>query len=295
LSFNEKVEKKESSYGANNQQSYGTNQQSYGDNQQSYDGESQGNNYNTGGNSYGQASSPAAYGSGPYRSKRNSGGYGSSAPSYDQNRQQGGGYEERSSYKKEKTHFVRKVTRQYCRYAAAWSEKACKFCCKVVARSAYTNPDDIVAAIFSFDPADPASGGAGIERYHDKPNEYEKSEKPKYEENREGYGQAQGYNAQSEYESGGNSYGQAPSQASYGQAPYRSKRNSEYSAAPTYGSSAPVQSYSQPVDQYQPQGDQYSATPEAYSTKPDYGNEYENNAKAIKQCVCCAPKQRYYK
>ncbi len=34
-------------------------------------------------------------------------------------------------------------TRQYCRYAAAASSRACHFCCRVVARSANTSPVSI--------------------------------------------------------------------------------------------------------------------------------------------------------
>lgn len=144
----------------------------------------------------------------------NQGGYGNGGQQYDQQQyggNQGGygkpsnGYGDRSSYK-DKPHYVRKITRQYCRYAAAWSEKACKFCCKVVARSAYTNPvsffitynycadvqDDIIAAIFSFDPAHPGSGGAGVEKYGHKDEKY--GHKDKYQSNE--YGGQGGYENQ---------------------------------------------------------------------------------------------------
>lgn len=53
-------------------------------------------------------------------------------------------------------------TRQFCRFTAATSQKACHFCCRIVARSANTSPDDIVSAIFKFDPAYPSANGAGI-------------------------------------------------------------------------------------------------------------------------------------
>uniref|UniRef100_A0A915MVQ6 Uncharacterized protein n=1 Tax=Meloidogyne javanica TaxID=6303 RepID=A0A915MVQ6_MELJA len=53
-------------------------------------------------------------------------------------------------------------TRQFCRFTAANSQKACQICCRIVARSANTSPDDIISAIFKFDPAYPSANGAGI-------------------------------------------------------------------------------------------------------------------------------------
>lgn len=52
------------------------------------------------------------------------------------------------------------LTRQFCRYAAV-SESSCRVCCKIAARSASTSQDEIVAAIFSFDPVNPTANGAG--------------------------------------------------------------------------------------------------------------------------------------
>jgi len=307
LSYNEKYEKKEYEGGNKGYQQqqggYGNNAGSYGNNGGSYG--NNGGSYGNNGGSYG----------------KNEGSYGKNEGSYGNK----GGYEH-----KEKHRYVRKITRQYCRYAAAWSEKACKFCCKVVARSAYTNPDDIIAAIFSFDPANPSSGGYGVESYgnhHDNSNEYghDKSYENHREggygnqggyENQGGYGNQGGYENQGNYnQGGGNNYGggqsygqqQNYSPPQYGNGPYRSKRNAGYSQAPApaYGSPPPAQSYDQyqqppadqyqaPADQYTAPSDQYSATPDAYSTKPDQGNKYENSANAMNQCVCCAPKHRYY-
>jgi len=126
--------------------SYGGNQQSQGYNQQSSYGESQGNNYNSGGNSYGgggNSYNQAPYGQGPYRSKRNSGGYGSSAPSYDQTQQEGGGYNNGASYggkqeyeEKPKRHeyATPQALRLKCSHIAIHSEHDCHTCCHLSAR-----------------------------------------------------------------------------------------------------------------------------------------------------------------
>uniref|UniRef100_A0A914CCD7 Uncharacterized protein n=1 Tax=Acrobeloides nanus TaxID=290746 RepID=A0A914CCD7_9BILA len=62
-----------------------------------------------------------------------------------------------------RSHHHRFFARQFCRYAATQNHDACKFCCRVAARSANTSPDDIVAAIFAFDPANPTGNGAGYD------------------------------------------------------------------------------------------------------------------------------------
>uniref|UniRef100_A0A7E4VCE1 Uncharacterized protein n=1 Tax=Panagrellus redivivus TaxID=6233 RepID=A0A7E4VCE1_PANRE len=57
---------------------------------------------------------------------------------------------------------IRSYSRQFCRYAA-FNYDNCVACCKIAARVANTSPDNISAAIFSFDPLNPVANGAGIE------------------------------------------------------------------------------------------------------------------------------------
>uniref|UniRef100_A0AC34Q2S9 Uncharacterized protein n=1 Tax=Panagrolaimus sp. JU765 TaxID=591449 RepID=A0AC34Q2S9_9BILA len=83
----------------------------------------------------------------------NDGGYGNRDGGYG-NRDGGYGHDhDRSRY----------FTRQFCRYSAAHSHKACSFCCRVAARVINTSPDDITSAIFSFDPVNPTGSGAGAD------------------------------------------------------------------------------------------------------------------------------------
>ncbi|CAD5227045.1 unnamed protein product [Bursaphelenchus xylophilus] len=153
----------------------------------------------------------------------------------------------------------RKYIREYCRFSASRSDIACHFCCQVVARSAYTNKDDIISAIFAFDPANPTSGGAG----------YPDPEQPDYN----GYGPPP-----PAYGAPPPAYGQPPPTPSYGQGapppqygqqPYRQKRQSDGSPP------APPPGETYPVD---------SNPPIAPPTPSPY--------KPINQCVCCAPKHK---
>ncbi|KAI6214531.1 hypothetical protein M3Y94_00279200 [Aphelenchoides besseyi] len=306
LSFNEKVEDQsyDNSYGAGNsyssESSYGGGnsyggQENYGNNG-GY-GQSTGGGYGSSGSSYG--SSNNQYGSNE--------GYGKSDKQY------GGGSNGYSERKE--TKFIRKVTRQYCRYTASWSDKACKFCCRVVARSAYTNPDDITAAIFSFNPSNPAAGGAGIEVA--KSRDY--SPAPTYSPTQTLYGDDNNnnaYNSQGNYNGGGqNGYGQsAPgNQGGYeAQTPsYNSQSGNYGNQGSNYGNQSP--GYQQPPPSYgnapQPQyrnkrSNGYPAPrAEQYADSPSYGGDSSTNygsessyedAKPVNQCVCCAPKHRYY-
>ncbi|KAI6233684.1 hypothetical protein M3Y99_00882800 [Aphelenchoides fujianensis] len=278
LSFNEKVEEDDS-----------------------YSQSSGGNSYGAPPSGYG--SSSQAYGSGGYSSGGGGGGSyssgGGSSPSYGED----GGYSKR---KEKETKFVRKITRQYCRYTASWSDKACKFCCRVVARSAYTNPDDITAAIFSFDPANPSAGGAGIEVS----KSHGSSSAPTYgappsqsyaqEEN---YNQGAQYGGQNAYQQGGQQgYEQQNGGANYNQGQYQGAPP----PPPTYQQPPPPPppAYTGNNPQYRskrsngygfpaPPTEYVGSDATSYSTPGDYENEVEE-AKTVNQCVCCAPKHRFY-
>jgi hypothetical protein len=61
----------------------------------------------------------------------------------------------------------RRFTRQFCRYTAASTPESCNYCCAVAARAANTSPDEIFGAVFSFDPQNPSSNGAGFDDSQD--------------------------------------------------------------------------------------------------------------------------------
>ncbi|CAD5220240.1 unnamed protein product [Bursaphelenchus okinawaensis] len=158
----------------------------------------------------------------------------------------------------------RKYIREYCRFSAAQSDKACHFCCQVVARSAYTNKDDIISAIFAFDPANPTAGGAGAPISDDS------------------YGHQPGYGAPPPP---GN-YGPPPPQPGYGQGP---PPPAGYGSAPP-----PPQQYGAPYRQKRDaEAAPPSTAPDSYPVEPEHPAPAGSTVyKPINQCVCCAPKYK---